>query len=299
MKDEIKNIINAEIVTSELFCVVKKTDVYEVRKLNSHENLDTSIKNLISESVTTQFLSEDKECLDITQITSKKDVIYEANLEDLAGLNFMSFNDVGDYVAEDGDFKAFVVKVSNGEKGLYCFQYIYPTAYIKRYGKIPFFREQEQYREIHSNIMVLEGRIDFIVLENKVYVQNWKLLESKFGFTDFIKTSATETINSLKKLDLLENIDKLVNEANKKIPVCKQLMKAKNSAVFKRNRDLILNNAKNIEQYQSLFNENGKLVANTIASVKLFIKLLNDDMLYSKLTEESYDASDKVLINSN
>lgn len=297
--DNIKRILSSNVITSELFGVIKSSEGNYVKiKLNSHQKLDDTIVKMIKDTIDKQYLKEDINLIEITELNENKNNIYRANLKDFDSLNFLSNINEKDSVNEE-NLKAFIIKISDGKDDIYCYQNIAVNAIIKHYNRIPIIRSEDFYEQIDSNVVVIESKVDFILYNNTLYIKNWKLLENQFQFTDFIKSNADKTLQNIKDNGLLDDMSKIIKEAESKLPISKKLMRAGNSLVLKKPKEQILTNAKSIEQYKPLFNEDGAMVVKTCNDVKLFIKLLNDDMLYSKLTDGEYDASDKVLIDKD
>jgi hypothetical protein len=72
----------------------------------------------------------------------------------------------------------------------------------------------------------------------------------------------------------------------------KRLLKAKTSLVMSTDTSIILANASDSKFYHRLVNRN-EFVVTTDAAAKRFLKMLNDDYVYSSLTGADYDAAAK------
>ncbi len=239
---------------------------------------------------------KNQEYLPINQIaTENKNSIYTLNdYKEITGLSFIKFDDSINvsYRHGYGDFISFIVKISNGEKSIYCFQTIFPVSLIKRNRKIPLIRNGNTYSQTKDNIYVVESRVDFIIYSNELYVQNWKILQSKYSFNDYIDRTANKCIEKVKTLNIVEDLTKLLAE-KEKTSISKLLMKAENSPVFSLSKDIIKERAINSVTYKKIIDENGNFVVNTAKKVKIFIKLLNDDVLISPLTNQEYFVNTK------
>ncbi len=296
MKEDIFNIIKSNNLSTCVYVITKNYNDYQINKLELNENVIEDVQNIITESIENSYFAENLEYLNISQIASdKKNVIYTLdNYKEIDGLNFISFNDEINkpYKIEYGDFVSFMIKISNGNDSIYCYQNIFPASFIKRNNKIPLIRDGNTFSQTKNNIFVIEKRVDFIILKNKLYVQNWKMLQSKYAFNDYITKTANITLNKVKDCGLLADMTKLVEE-NEKINISKQLMKAENSQIFNLPRQVLLDKAKTSNTYKKLFDENDDIVVNTNEKVKIFIKLLNDDILISPLTNQEYSVTSK------
>ncbi len=296
MKEDILNIIRATNLSTCVYVITNNQNGYQINKLELHEDAVLDIQQNIIDAVDIKYFSNEVEYLDISQIaTEKKNVIYTlSDYKEIEGLDFVSFNDNinNPYQITYGDFVAFMIKISDGENSIYCYQNIFPASLIKRNGKVPLIRSGNTFSQTKNNIFVVEKRVDFIIYEQELYVQNWKMLQSKYSFNDYIIKSADKTIERVKETGLLEDMAKLIEE-NKKITISKQLMKATNSPIFNVPKEAIIKNAQTCPTYKKLFNNEGCIVVNTIEKVKIFIKLLNDDILISPLTNQEYSVTSK------
>ena len=297
MKNKILNIINSNKLSACVHVVVKKDDSFEVKKLEVEERTVDNIQDTIVATLQLVFTQRDAKYLSLTQIASEhNNAIYTLdNYREISGLNFIDFvaqNKIATYQTEHGDFAAFIIEVSNGNESLYCYQNITPASLIKQNARIPLVRHNNTFSQSASNVFVVESRVDFVILENALCVKNWKLLQSKFSFDNFIAKESKKTLSKIKELKLLSDTTALEQEAAR-LSVSKQLMKASNSNVFKFPKEIILSNARNAARYKKLFNNSGSLVVDTKEKVKLFIKLLNDDILISPITKLEYDVTFK------
>lgn len=296
MKEDILSIIRSNNLSTCVYVITRNNDSYQINKLELQQNIIDDIQRNIVESVNISYFAENLDYLNINQIASdRKDVIYTLDdFKKISGLSFISFNDLINipYKVEFGDFVSFMIKISDGNNSIYCYQNIFPTSFIKRNNKIPLIRNGNTFSQTKNNIFVIEKRVDFIIFNNELYVQNWKMLQSKYSFNDYISKTANTTLDKVRNCGLLDDMTKLIEE-NEKINISKQLMKAENSPIFNIPKQNILNKAKISQTYKKLFDEDGNLVVNTKEKVKIFIKLLNDDILISPLTDQEYSVTSK------
>lgn len=145
MKEDILSIIESKSLSSCVYVLCKPHDNYQINKLELENNSVINIQETIVKTIKTKYFNDNQEYLSINQIaTENKNAIYTLdNYKDIEGLNFIQFDDsINDpYIHTYGDIISFIIKVSNGDKSIYCFQTVFPVSLIKRNGKIPLFRD--------------------------------------------------------------------------------------------------------------------------------------------------------------
>ena len=78
-------------------------------------------------------------------------------------------------------------------------------------------------------------------------------------------------------------------------------MKAKDSPVMKIPKDILLTRIRKHDYYSKniTIDDNEKIIIKSQADVKTFLKMLNDEILFSKLTENDYTTNDKEILNNH
>ena len=296
MKKNISEIVCSSIVSSCVYVVCKLNNNFQIFKLEINEDAVKDIQKNIIKTIKDKYIIDDSNYIPINQIASEnKQFIYTLdNYKKINGLSFIKFDNSINipYKQEYGEFISFIIEISNGINSLYCFQTVFPISLIKCNGKIPLIRDKNTFSQTKNNIYVVESRVDFIIVEDEMYVQNWKVLQNKYSFDDYIISSANNCIEKVNQLQILDDISKLMEE-KKKINISKLLMKAENSPIFNLSKEIIKERAQNCITYKKIIDTNGNFIVNTAEKVKIFIKLLNDDVLISPLTNQEYFVNTK------
>lgn len=154
------------------------------------------------------------------------------------------------------------------------------------------------YKTLDRDVLKIDSRADILIIGNSLITSNIPLLQNTFGFERYIRAEAAKTIAAIEAIDLVEGIDKFLAFENKeKLTNAKKLMKAKNSPVLNIPRDELLRRIKVHGRYKDKFIiENEKIHIKSQKDANEFVKMLNDDIVRSELTNQEYDSIRKMLL---
>lgn len=147
-------------------------------------------------------------------------------------------------------------------------------------------------------------RMLYSCLVDTVFVLDLKVLERNMGFSALIQRTATETVETIEKLDILDDIE-VLRDTLEDLSFARKLSKVKKtSAIFKLGikKETIIEFTKTTPALAGKFkySEDGaKIRLDTKKSKLEFLKLLNDAFLHSELTKQYYEASAKDNITQN
>lgn len=153
-----------------------------------------------------------------------------------------------------------------------------------------------------NEVYKLNNKIDFLQLDDTLFVLNPQVMETNFKIHNILKTKAVHVISDINKGKVLENPD-FINQIIKEKPAFarKVLRVNKESPVLK----LPFKDIKTfVEKHPHLkgklkFNKREtKFALHTKTSAELFIKLMDDDFLKSELTQRLYDSITKDALNT-
>ena len=148
-------------------------------------------------------------------------------------------------------------------------------------------------RKKDSLIRVTPG-IQMMYVDDKILLIDMQRLEKSLGLNAILQKEANRIIDFVSQKGFVEDTTKLKE-------VCKKpsLLKKLNHALFESktkdlSKDAIFNYIKEDNKLKFKFNEKGDmLLLDTKAASERFIKLLDDDYLYSKMTNTEYDSVQK------
>lgn len=146
-------------------------------------------------------------------------------------------------------------------------------------------------------LLKLSEKIDFMLVENDFIILNLHLLESRFGFNERYLKKGSESLEFIKKKGILTET-KVFDELVKKVSFSKKLMKVKaDNEVLK---TPIIEIKHFLEEYKTkdgkhslanrikFFPKKNKFEVTTKVGAEDFVKLLNDQFLWSLLTKRPF-----------
>lgn len=244
----------------------------------------------------------------------KNDVFWEVQIDQSNKiknlLEQIESSSIDEYDGNFSDVYGLLYKIKNVDSSiLWQYKQNYSINFISDKGLSLMLKRMKVYEILDKSIFRLNIDSDFYILkENGIFrllVNNLKVIERNFGIQEVIKRKALENVDEIEKLGLIRNIDTLKEKLNQgEMKFTRKLMRLKKeSPVFKLKRKEILEFVKNDEIVKKVLkigkNEEGKEII-LVASEKekdMFIRLLNDDFLHSRLTNIPYLSNSKDLGN--
>lgn len=144
-----------------------------------------------------------------------------------------------------------------------------------------------------SDILKISDKLDFLMIDDTLYVLNSKTLERNFKVHNILNKMAGEFINQINN-DLVDNVDFIHEIISLKPAFARKVLRVnRNSPViglpFKSIKAFVQAHPHLVGKLS--FNENGdRFLLNSIVSAELFIKLMDDDFLKSELSQQLYDS---------
>ena len=288
----------------EAFFVIKDASgQYAIKKADFTAHAQSELKDQFKQEINNKISDNDAlSLMKITAADSRSDVIFEYDIPDAdkaieiklmaqlaSNTNFPKFSFLNDGV---DSIKAILMIVGTAAKNMLIYKHVYP---VNLFDKKGIFFVRDRIESVDSSMIRIGGGFDFFMLNNVYYVINIKLLESKYGFDSFLKKTADAIMQSIKSINLVQDIT--VFEAR----VVEKSFSRKLARVS--SQSLILSRAVTaskvitfIESHPILKTKlrcdsaNGKIILDTKVSHNLFIELLRDAYLRSELTNENYHA---------
>ena len=311
IKERINKILSMNC-SIEVFLILKAGEMI-IRRLD-FENQDTTseLKKLFSENLFEFFSNEDLGVCVLSSADSRTNAIYQFDYDffpnELAFIN--DFEIAAGNEIEFFSFKEFslnqlsgyIIYLGNMEDGLVLYKKHYPISVIKR--DTPLFHIKDDKRLVKlkdRDIIRMNGSAQAMKLDGKIYVLDLNSFEKIFGFEELIKNRAEETIKEVETIGLLEDVQVLRDSAED-IAFARKLSKIKEKSpviTLGIPNETIIRFTQTYPKLKGKFkysNDGSKIRLDTKASKNAFVKMLNDDYLYSELTKQYYDsiAKDKV-----
>lgn len=302
-------VLNEDGIGFELFFLlnngeIKKVDLDSILSNNLQSEFTQKILHTFNEETnftlkSVNDLSDEK--LESEYFYFDSENMYE-NLQFI--IEFASQASVGSFSLDETKYKnieAILIKIGTRSNNVILYKHHYPINVVTKKSTINIFKEGDTFKEVVDDIFKIDINFDFILIDEHLIVNKLKTLETRLGYTDVIYAKAFENIEIINTLDFIESLD-ILKESIKTNRWAKKLNRVQNSPVI----EIIQNDQDRVREFiknhptlkQINFNDENKLKLDTKVSVERFLKLLDDDYLYSQLTEMLYDTNSKDTLGS-
>ena len=201
------------------------------------------------------------------------------------------------------EVSGIIVILSDGERNIVLFKNIYAVEIIGVRSRILVFHSNDQFERATSDMIRLTPDYDVLLVDNNFIITNLKNTERIQQLTQITLNIADERINDIDKIKIISNIDKIHDIVKGDISLAKKVIKivSESPVLYKGiSNDKIIAFAKKKEakfgkliytQDQTQFDIQSK------KELKRFLSILNNDLLWSELTEDDYFSPTKDLLN--
>ncbi|EGQ9130874.1 DUF4868 domain-containing protein, partial [Vibrio parahaemolyticus] len=179
----------------------------------------TRLKTSVTAKLKTSIVENDSLTLPLlSNADDRKNALYEFDFDDkplefdlldqalAQRINATTTYNIGNGTFDDISAIIIVLTGRNNETiTLYKHQYTVSVLHAEQ-GALNLFKRNNRLSELDSNILKIDPNFVFLKLADKFYVENVKTLETYLGFHDVIKHTATECVDALANLDLIEDI---------------------------------------------------------------------------------------------
>nr|WP_315441829.1 Kiwa anti-phage protein KwaB-like domain-containing protein [uncultured Treponema sp.] len=309
-QEEVKKWIHSILIDVnfgiDLFTVLKNNENFETRKMLINPKLYELIKQKILSFSKKDILSEDFE-LDIAKnIATSRNIFYEIiQSNSYRPFSFININleKVKNYTEKEKlRLTGFLIRIHRNNNLFWIYQHKYPTTLIKRDSSLFAILNGNVYEPLERDIVKFEDKADIYIINNSIITKKINIMQNIFGFEEYIRIEASKTVDQIRSVDIVSDLSQLINLLNKpKLTVAKKLMKAKDSPVTKIPKEILLTRIKTHDYYSKkifIDKDNKKIVIKSQVQAKEFLKMLNDDILFSKLTENDYTSIDKEILKN-
>ena len=285
------------------FACIRVEKKITLKEVQITDDLKHSIAAMLKKAAQVHFLSEETELEPADNISDNKNVLYEIEQADsYTPFSFLEqYKQVSDlYSEQDQDALAgFAFAVNQNESVIWFYQNIYAANLVKR-SRILYamLSKGSTYTVLDREIVRIEARIDITILGKSIITSKIDLLQKSFGFDEYVKREAHNAISQIADMGLLTDTAKIEDLINKaRLTNAKRLMKVKNSPVLKMDKTVLFYRLSRHPRYKDKFKfQDGKVVIRTQKEASEFIKMLNDDIVRSELTNQEYDSPSKQML---
>lgn len=301
--DKIEAIVNnSHGFGLELYACVREEEKTIIKKFLITDNLMEQLKAKVKEAISKNYLGREVE--DILDVADNKKVLYDVPRNEM--YNPFSFLDTWADISEQYEAKdkesltGFAFKINFNDQQFWGYQQLYSMSMINKSKNIyAIIGKNNVYDVIEKDFIAISGRIDMLILEGHILTDKTDLLQNKFGFDQVIRNEAEQIVEEIMNMDILSNPEKLKLFSKKeKLTNAKKIMKAKNSPIIKMDKTELVSRIKKHPRYREMVKiENGKIITGTEKELKAFIKLINDDLVKSELSDVEYDSPSKKVLD--
>lgn len=315
LKQKTEELLNGKIGI-KLYFVLKTVEGRQVKVVNiADETLTASEDDTTSETLLKGFkdafmqkmegYEEEDEILALSSADERKNAIFYYDLDELPEemqelLNVMDQNRSYEtfQFAEDSlnEIAAFLAVIGNSKEKLSIYSQKHNYSLLRRDRCLltPILHTN-RLTKVTKDILRMEFSFQLFAFQNIAYVNDVDKMDKICGFNEIIKKEAAKSIAEIEDAGLIEDIEVLWDELDNTSFARKLTRIYRDSKVLKMvDRKDIIDFTKKHNYFQKnplKLNEAGdRFVLNTKRSKNIFMKLLNDDLLTSALTNAEYES---------
>ena len=312
IKNEIAEMLN-EKHGIMLYAVLKTEEGKIVKFLNiadEDDDQDNTSKDLLkgfTDIIKNKFAvyNEDDEIIKLSSADERKNALYYYDLDELP-MEMERLKDISETldVGEIFNFKqdslsqitALIIVIGNENRNLIMYKQQYPVSLLNRdrYMLTPILHEN-RLKRFDQDILRVDFNYQFFLWNDVVYISDIEKMEKICSFHDIVINEARTSIQKIEEINILDNIEVLNDEldnitfARKLTRIYKDskvLGKVSNQAIieFSLRHHYFKNNPLKLTESKD------KFILDTKKSKETFIKLMNDDLLTSQLTNSDYES---------
>jgi hypothetical protein len=316
IKAKLASIAEMNGIGLNVFFLINTNGTQKLKRANIKEDVKTTLITSYKYAITEITSNAELALVNLSAADDRKHALYSYDLEQKPAL-FNFFDTVMEIKEQSTpdffsfrqdslkDLEGYFVFIGDAENNIILFRKQMPINLFQQ-GKIYLFADDDtQFDSIKKEFLRIDTKIDILSVDNALFVNNITILERHYEFKTIIENEATNTIEKINSLGILENIDVLLENVTN-MSFARKLSKiSTKSPVFTLPSSTIIGFAKNHATLKTAFkyNEtNDKIRLDTKKSQSLFLKLMNDDFLHSELTNYDYmtPAKDKLSqVNTN
>ncbi len=303
--DDFQVLVYFAMSTSDGSCL-KKADVKREVLLDMKEGYIDSIQGEIN-----LFIQDnERDLLDLSSRDERMNVIYRYDLPDEEPSFFALMREA--YVSHNADYFSgakifnfdndtlsnidyFIIEAGSVDNKIVIYRNNYNINLMRQSrGRFYITKSGTQFDQVKESILRIDSQIDALLFDNDFFITNLSYLDNNKEFSSIIVKRASEALARIGELNMVDNLEGM-QERLSEISFARRLMRALDSSPvtelpladvldFVRNHDVL----KDVLKI-----ENDKIKLPTKKSQDSFLRLLNDDFLYSKLSKRNYESKAK------
>ena len=205
---------------------IKKADIRQ----DATNTLITSLISNLQSIVDEIDANDDFRVLNLSEADDRSSAIYEYDLDEQPE-TFRLMDDVathieaGYYSTENGNvflfdtdklehIDGYIIKLGDSDNNILLYRKNFPVNVFKQ-NKIFFIKgDDSQFSIMKNDFLRIDAKVDFFRLGSSVLIYNLSILEKFSDFHQIITAEASNSIEQIDELDLVENIEVLSERIN-------------------------------------------------------------------------------------
>lgn len=285
--------------------LIKFINIADERDIN--DNTSQELLNGFAISFENKLLSydDDNKVLNLSSADERANGLYYYDLDvlpvEMEMLKMISdgIEDISIFNFNDDSLDAitaFIIVIGNVDQRLIMYKQQYPVSLLKRdrYMLTPI-PHQNRLKKFDQDILRVDFNCQFFLWNDVVYIMDIEKMEKICSFHNIIINEAKKSIQAVDDMGILDNVEVLSDELDN-IAFARKLTR-----IYKDSK--VIGNVDNktiieFSQWHTYFEKNplklneskDKFILDTKKSKNTFLKLMNDDLLTSHLTNYNYES---------
>lgn len=298
MKNKFNNLLKQTNGVKIYALCLNENKEYIIKEINAIDELRDSIAHKIKYNLK-NFVNDEVEFTEYDEYNESPNsycVIEKNKINNL--IISQDYDQVNDFVKKENEkIIGFIYRYGNNDEiTITIYEELYPISVLKKEGilLLPISNsDKPQFGVVNEDIIRLSASTNVVIIDEYIICDKISILEKRFDFYDFISRQSADTEKTVIESGVFVKNDKFIEFATDE-KIKKKLAKYNNSPVLKLDQNTLISRLKTIDYYnKNVKIINGKIVLDTKKDMNIFIKILGDDILTSKLTENNYDAINK------
>lgn len=288
---------------ASLFALVKEKDdqgksQWSLRKMNLHFETGKRVGLHFHTLLKSLFLEPSSEIVfkglnDISDRTKDAFITNKSEYDPFSRLFYPKIPELNKNEIPQG----FLFKLGPEKEPLWVYQGLYSMERIKKDKRILLYYSENGnsvplFMDQSHELLIIENKAHAIMAGDDFVILDLNQMQDRFDLRSYIETVCENIMGVIRTKGLLADFGFFNQWIKEDLRRTKRLMKAKTSIVMNIPMKTIIERAAQHPKYKTLIVEQ-KISVTTGSNADLFIKMLNDDYVYSRLTEAEYDASIK------
>lgn len=302
------------VVGIQLYFLVEKSQKIELRLADIDDEDKESLpmlKNMFLEQLGKEIIdNEELTVMQLSAADNRDKAIYQYDIsekpeefilmqETFQNKEYNNFNFSEESLS---DIKGYIILIGDSKNKVALYKQHYGIFIYKQEHLMLHKKDNERLVRVTDDILKVDSSFQYLAIEDDIYIKDLDKLEKFFGVHNVIKKEANKSIEEIRKIGLVEDVQVLKDNVEN-ISFARKLIKiAENSPVigvipneviieFSQTHPALKNKLK----YSS---DNMKIRLDTKASQELFVQLLSDSFLRSDLTNKYYASKAKDIVKN-